>query len=650
MATNCFDRGKSVIGVEPNASAFTGAPLPCWSWLYEFRLPISDEAQICAAGGAQHAAVLQALADPESPIELADIFDAFLEEGQVEMACVTCVSGINVVLEAGRDFGDFKPWLLRVDTLLGQPSLSALGRGALFLHYAMAQLLGASNLYDVALTLDELEDAAEEAGSDALRIAHASLRAHCELMSGRLQVATSVVSDALHISPDPASQTIPKLHLQASLGLVNILTRRVGDARECLDAMIRHPSFDRLPGILWLVCMGHRLLSLAIAGDQPAELETIAERIRARSIPAHKYYHQSYMHYALGASALLTGQPETALFHAKKAMDLGVRCHSILAERTSTLLVIQALADTGQHEPAQNLLVASTNGWQRAGAHLLIACGALEDARLLASQGRFEEARAALDRARAVLPEGEVLPCNLRSRMFVDDLVARLSPSQPALVDGRDDSRPIQITTFGELSIEINGRRLYDRDWHGSRGKALLKALIVLGGYKVSAERLGDLLWPDAEGDVARNNLKVALWRLRRLGCRKEETPLPWVVTQHGHVSLVSGLCRIDCIEFEQKLNSALVAASPENICEALSLFGDDFFAQDDSEAWIVRHRENLRQCYLKGARVLAETVLSRPSDIDPSPYLEAALRLVPSDIYYQELLATSRNRLVTRL
>ena len=46
----------------------------------------------------------------------------------------------------------------------------------------------------------------------------------------------------------------------------------------------------------------------------------------------------------------------------------------------------------------------------------------------------------------------------------------------------------MQITTFGELCVEINGRRIYDRDWHGKRTKALLKALIVLGGYTDGSE------------------------------------------------------------------------------------------------------------------------------------------------------------------
>ena len=74
----------------------------------------------------------------------------------------------------------------------------------------------------------------------------------------------------------------------------------------------------------------------------------------------------------------------------------------------------------------------------------------------------------------------------------------------------------------------------------------LLLALIGEGGYKVPAERLSDLLWPDSDGDQAAQNLKVALHRLRRLGCAPDEAPVNWIHVKHGHVSLARSLCWVD--------------------------------------------------------------------------------------------------------
>jgi hypothetical protein len=108
-------------------------------------------------------------------------------------------------------------------------------------------------------------------------------------MSGRLLVAKAIVSDALHLSPQPGSHLIPKLHLLASLCLLNTVRGLVVDAQENFDAIARHPIFDQLPASIWLMYMGHRLLSLASSRVQTEELAACANKIRALSIPEHKH-------------------------------------------------------------------------------------------------------------------------------------------------------------------------------------------------------------------------------------------------------------------------------------------------------------------------------------------------------------------------
>ena len=613
---------------------------PHWAWLYELRTPRPAEAICCATGSLEHTRLLHAAANPDAAFDGASLFDTLLNRGDTEAACAAAVLGMRSVFEAGRDFREFNTWQIRVDQLLTQPSLSALGRSALLMQTAIAQLLGPGQLNDILCTLDEFGDAAEYADSDAQRIVNASLRGYCELMSGRVLIADAIVRDALYLSPEPNAHPFPKLHLSASLSLINTLRNNPGESCEYMEAAVSSPNFDKLPSSLWLLCMGHHLLTLAVANRPAAELELVADRIRARSIPLHKHYYRSYTHYALGAAALLTGHPETALFHGETAIEMAKRCHCTVAERTATLLAIQALTDLGQHERALNWLAASTDAWDKAGAHLLTASGALEEAHLYLGLGHQDKARCALDRARAALPAGEPLPCNLRRQEFISALLARLSPPPTPATTGKQDQRPVQITTFGELCVEINGRRLYYRDWHGTRSKTLLKALIVLGGYKVSAERLCDMLWPDADGDIARNNLKVALWRLRHLGCKKGEMPLPWVVIQHGHVSLVSGLCRIDCIEFLAALSDAETLKDLSKLHATLLTIRAIFLSNDDSEPWIIEHRERLLRNCLRATYAVAEAAITNPTIPDPSPILENLLRLAPADTRGQGLLS----------
>ena len=632
MENDCITGRERLHTSQPEAGAAINK-ISCWAWLYELRQPSPGELFSCLAGGLPNAKLIHAATDLDTPFDDTGLFDSLLSSGETEAACAATVLGMNSVIESGRDFREFNNWQIRIDQLLIQPDLSILGRSALLMQTAIAQLLGPGQLGDVLITLDEFENYAERADSYAQRIVCASLRGYCEIMSGRLKVADAIVRDAMHISPDPGTHPFPKMHLQASQGLINTIRNKFDDAQKGLGALVSSPAFDHLPSSLWLLSLGHRLLSLAVANDQPVELEALADRIRARSIPSHKYYHRSYTHYALGAAALLTGTPETALFHAETAIEMAKRCHSTVAERTATLLAIQALADLRHHERALNWLAACWDSWNKAGANLLTASGALEEAQLNLALGRPEMAQSALERAQAALPAGEPLPCNLRRQEFVAALLTRLNPPPTPTTTCQSDPRPVQITTFGELCVEINGKRLYDRDWHGTRTKTLLKALIVLGGYKVSADRLCDMLWPDADGDVARNNLKVALWRLRHLGCKKGEKALPWVMIRHGQVSLVSGLCRIDCIELENAMREAQSSKDRKKLIQCLLPITADFLSTDGNEIWSTQKRNSLRSTYFQGVHTLAaETHLVETEPSDLTTIFKNARCIAPND------------------
>ncbi len=114
------------------------------------------------------------------------------------------------------------------------------------------------------------------------------------------------------------------------------------------------------------------------------------------------------------------------------------------------------------------------------------------------------------------------------------------------------ESSPIRIRTFGNMRIEIGDTVICDRRWRGGRTRLLLKALIAYGGTNVPYEHLADTLWPDNDGDRAEQNLKVALSRLRRLGCRKGEEPIQWIAVKSKKVSLVRPLCAVDSIVFRE--------------------------------------------------------------------------------------------------
>lgn len=73
----------------------------------------------------------------------------------------------------------------------------------------------------------------------------------------------------------------------------------------------------------------------------------------------------------------------------------------------------------------------------------------------------------------------------------------------------------IKVLTGLQVTVLREGR--YQPLAVQGRSGELLAALVWLGGQNVSQQRLGDLLWPDADGDAARRSFDTTLHRLRRI-------------------------------------------------------------------------------------------------------------------------------------
>jgi LuxR family maltose regulon positive regulatory protein len=75
---------------------------------------------------------------------------------------------------------------------------------------------------------------------------------------------------------------------------------------------------------------------------------------------------------------------------------------------------------------------------------------------------------------------------------------------------------PVRVHTLGRFAIEVDGEPLPAQGKQQKRPLDLLQALVAHGG-EAPAARLADLLWPDAEGDLALGAFEAALRRLRQM-------------------------------------------------------------------------------------------------------------------------------------
>jgi LuxR family maltose regulon positive regulatory protein len=97
----------------------------------------------------------------------------------------------------------------------------------------------------------------------------------------------------------------------------------------------------------------------------------------------------------------------------------------------------------------------------------------------------------------------------------------RLAPD-PANPDLEQWPWPVKVYTLGRFGLLVDDRPVEFGRKVQHKPLALLKALIALGGRGVPEARLAELLWPEADGDLAHNSFEVALSRLRKLLGKEE--------------------------------------------------------------------------------------------------------------------------------
>ncbi|MEO7718904.1 MAG: BTAD domain-containing putative transcriptional regulator [Capsulimonas sp.] len=164
------------------------------------------------------------------------------------------------------------------------------------------------------------------------------------------------------------------------------------------------------------------------------------------------------------------------------------------------------------------------------------------------------------------------------------------------------------VTLFGGLRA-TRGTEVVDR--FRSHNIAALMAYLCLFPRLHSREELADLLWPDAELEAARTNLRTAIASLRR------QLELPGDIA--GSILITQGRASIgvnpnavasDVGRFESLLRSAArpeksVDQKTELLCEAVGIYGQPLLS-GFYETWALTERDRLAEAYWSALRELA--------------------------------------------
>jgi LuxR family transcriptional regulator, maltose regulon positive regulatory protein len=187
---------------------------------------------------------------------------------------------------------------------------------------------------------------------------------------------------------------------------------------------------------------------------------------------------------------------------------------------------------------------------------------------------------------------------------------------------------PVRIHTLGRFAV-LKDRPLRFGRKAQRKPFELLKALVALGGRDVPEEALGEALWPETDGDLARQNLKAAVHRLRRL------IGVETVVVRQGRISLDPCHCWVDLWALERRLSRLLGPepapfASLETEVDAVIRLYRGPFLQEEEAAWVLAPRERLRGRFVRAidraAKALCEhkaceqslKCYEKAADIDP--------------------------------
>jgi len=165
---------------------------------------------------------------------------------------------------------------------------------------------------------------------------------------------------------------------------------------------------------------------------------------------------------------------------------------------------------------------------------------------------------------------------------------------------------PVKVYTLGRFSLVVDGKILPSGRKTRQKPLLLLKALVALGGREVPVEQLEEILWPDADGDLAHQSFAKTLERLREmLGDDRA------VLLHDARLTLNNRHCWVDVWEFERTLGRADAARNPGALApddgevariaeRAIALYGGTFLSGETFCSCVVTHRERLRSKFLR--------------------------------------------------
>ena len=415
---------------------------------------------------------------------------------------------------------------------------------------------------------------------------------------------------------------------------VTVVEARFYDASWSARLHAELDAVDRLreaPALQPLRVRAHLLRAALALGAGDARLGRASlDAAHALLNPAHPRDYWQF-HFYSSRHALLAGEPEKALEHAsvclRKQLDANVAesgTSTIRMQMGHVLVALERLDDAiAAYARAGELSQGAQATPCLVHVHLTRALqrwreGARDDARA-ELMGAFAQARGiGLTHFYRALPATAAQVCGAALDLDADaEFARRVIDARALKCPDPGVARwpwPLRLRALGGFSIERDGEPFKFGRKAPKRLLDLLRAVVALGGRQVDGPRLAALMWPDAEGDEARDSLKAMLHRLRALLGPSALT------VRDGQLSFDERLVWIDTWAFEHVSGRIETLLAPGHMVEPeavgelehrrvqmLALYRGHFLGEADVPAWALPLRDRLRARFVRAVEAMGQ-------------------------------------------
>ncbi len=359
-----------------------------------------------------------------------------------------------------------------------------------------------------------------------------------------------------------------------------------------------------------------RVIENWLALDQIEPTRVLFDRLE--TIPHRSTFSRAVSLQIEAHRGLLEVQPYQALQVARRSVELLQQIGAgVFLESIRTLLAM-TLTELGEYPEAEQLLQQAITSAQTRGNRLRQFSAGMYLAWLYYRQGRPQQLRRVLVETLAAGREhgflstyywqpqrmARLLSCALETGIepdYANGLIAYHQLTAPTDVFS-EHGWPwrVRIYTLGEMRVVIDDQRLTSHDWQGGKTLSLFLLLLVEGGTQVPVERVLDALWPESEGDKARQNLEFTVRRLRKV-LRLPGDDASLVQRKAERISLDTRYCWIDLTAFEASLQYSEAVPAGKAVAArqlALNLYQGKLLPGRE-DTWLVNRRFQWRQRYL---------------------------------------------------